>query len=275
MPLLNQISVLAALVLLTVFRTALAAEESPAIEQAWEKASLLLTSEAYDDFVQIRKAGKSPREADFGVALMLLNKQPKTDGNLDKAAGLFEQISESGDDDLAMLAGYFRARIEQVHRRTQNPGKAVELFTKLIERHPEHPFAQFAAVKRSMIDIYDDSPIESKRQRLAALEIAADGMTHPPAKRDMQLLIADSYVRLFQDDGQALKHLLEADAIGITRAKPRADVWLRIAELARLLGKNDVAAIYYRKFLKEFQRDNRHYTIEERLKELGAKGAAE
>lgn len=236
---------------------------------------MLLTNEAYDDFVQIRKTGKSPREADFGVALMLLNKQPKSDGNLDRAAGLFEQISESGDDDLGMLSGYYRARIEQIHRRTPNPGKAVELFTKLIEQNPEHPFAQFAVVKRSMIDIYDDSPVESKRQRLAALDKVAGQMTHPPARRDLELLIADSYVRLFQDDGQALKHLLAADAIGITRAKPRADVWLRIAELARLLGKNDIAATYYRKFLKEFQRDNRHYTIEERLKELGEKGAAQ
>ena len=275
MPPLNQISVVAALALLAGLQTARPAEGNPAIGQAWEKASMLLTNEAYDDFLQIRKTGKSPREADFGVALMLLNKQPKSDGNLDKAAGIFEQISGSGDDDLGMLAGYYRARIEQVHRRTQNPAKAVELFTKLIERHPEHPMAQFALVKRSMIEIYDDSPMESKRELLAALGKAADEMTHLPAKRDVHLLIADSYVRLFQDDGQTLKHLLAADTIGITRAKPRADVWIRIAELARLLGEKDIAATYYGKFLKEFHRDSRHYTIEERLTEIGEKGAAE
>ncbi len=275
MPLLNQISVVAALAILAVLQTARPAEGTPAIEQAWEKASMLLTNEAYDDFLQIRKTGKSPREADFGVALMLLNKQPKSDGNLDKAAGIFEQISGSGDDDLGMLAGYYRARIEQVHRRTQNPAKAVALFTKLIERHPEHPMAQFAVVKRAMIEIYDDSPMESKRELLAALEKTADEMTHPPAKRDLELILADSYVRLFQDDGRTLKHLLAADTIGITRAKPRADVWIRIAELARLLGEKDIAATYYGKFLKEFQRDSRHYTIQERLKETGENGGAE
>jgi len=269
MPPLNHISVVAALAYLAVVQTVRPAETNSAIGQAWEKASMLFINEAYDDFMQIRKTGESPREADFGVALMLLNKQPKSDGNLDRAAGIFERISGSGDDDLGMLAGYYRARIEQIHRRTQNPAKAVELFTKLIERHPEHPMAQFAVVKRAMIEIYDDSPLESKRQLLAALDETADEMTHPPAKRDLELLLADSYARLFQDDGRTLDHLLAADAIGITRAKPRADVWIRIAELARLLGKKDVAATYYRKFLKEFQRDNRHYTIEERLKETG------
>lgn len=274
MPLLNPIPIVAALAFFAVFRTAWPAEGSCSIEQAWEKASTLLTDEAYDDFVQIRKTGSSPREADFGVALMLLNKQPKSDGNLDRAAGIFDRISESGDDDLGMLAGYFRARIEQVHRRTPNPGKAAELFAKLIERHPEHPYAQYAVVKRSLIDIYDDSPLEAKRQRLAALEDVVQKMTHPPAKRDLHLLLADSYVRLFRDDERTLRHLLAADAIGFTRAKPRADVWIRIAELARLLGKPDVAATYYRKFLDEFHRDSRHYIIEERLRGLGERGAA-
>ena len=245
------------------------------MDQAWEKAASLLTSEAYEDFEQILKSGKSPREAGLGVALMLLNKQPKTDGNLDRAAEIFDQVSASGDDDIGMLAGYYRARIEQFHRRALDPAKAIDLFSKLIERNPGHPVAQYAVVKRAMMEIYDDSPVEAKRQRVAGLEESVERMSYPPAKRDLHLLIADTYVRLFPDDARTLKHLLAADAIGITRTKPKADVWVRIAELARLLGDRKTAGTYYRKYLKEFQRDNRHYTIEERLKELEQKGAGE
>jgi tetratricopeptide (TPR) repeat protein len=243
--------------------------EGSALEPAWDKASKLLTNEALVEFESVRAAGGADaREATLGSGLMLLNTQPKTEGNLDKAVAYFDEVSGSGDDDLAMIAGYYRARVDQVHRLSPDLGKARELFTVLVEKDPAHPVAQYAIVKRAMIDIYDSSPLETKRERLDALARQAPQLSHLPARRDLHLLLAHAYGRLLEDDRKTLEQLLAADQIGITRSKPRAGIWVQIGELARLTGERELAMEYYRRFLESYKRDNRHYTIEQKLKQL-------
>ena len=245
--------------------------DADSLAQAWEKAARLLTNDAQVEFERLReKGGAEARAATFGTALMLLNVQPKTEGNIQRAAVLLDEVAAAREDDLSALAGYYRARIEQTHRLKPEREKAVELFTQLIERYPTHPAAQFAVVKRALIEIYDGSPREEKRRRMELLAQTASNLTYAPARRDLHMLLADSYARLFQDDEQALKHLLAADQAGIVRSKSRGSVWVRIGELAGRLGRTDVATEYYRRFLATYRRDSRHYTIEQRLKTLGA-----
>ncbi len=252
----------------------LAASDTASLETAWNKAAKLLTNEALIEFESIREAGGADaREAQFGVALMLLKVQPKTEGNIQRAAELFDQVAAQGADNLSALAMYYRARVEQVHRYEPAPDKAAALFTTLIEKYPQHPVAQGAVVKRALISVYDESALEVKRDRLASLEQAAEALTDASARRDLHLVVADSYARLFNDDERALANLLAADRIGITRSKSRAHVWVRIGSLAERTGKLEVAADYYRRFLDKYQRDNRHFTIAQRMKNLGATGA--
>lgn len=244
------------------------AEESD-LAAIWTSATQLLVNEAYVGFQRVRSGDDDDaREADFGVALMLLNKQPKTEANIQQAADLFAQVGAGGDDDLSVLAAYYGARIEQMHRFEPNSAAAIALYNSLIESHPGHPIAEVAISKRAVLEIYDDSPLEAKRARLEQLATLAPTLQYPPARRDLHLLLADSYARLFQDNQNTLAELLAADAEGIERPKNRSDVWVRIGELARLTGQPELARRYYKKFLESFRRDNRTFTVRQRLEAL-------
>lgn len=239
------------------------------LPETWGKASKLLVSEALADFETVPLDSDSEqREATFGTAMMLLNIQPKTEGNIQRSADLFTEVASSGNDDLSAMAGYYLARIEQVHRYEPDLAKARERFTELIEAHPAHPLAQVAVVRRALIDIYDQSSLEEKRTRLAALEAQAETLSFPPARRDLHFVVADGYAYVLRDNERALANLVAADEVGIARAKSRADVWVRIAELARKTGETELARKYYQLFLTTYQRDDRHYMVAERLENL-------
>ena len=245
-----------------------AADDSD-LKAIWTSATQLMVNEAYAGFQRVRAADDADaREADFGLALMLLNKQPKTEANIQQAADLLTEVGAGGDDDLSVLAAYYRARVEQVHRFDPDAAAAIALYNSLIESHPGHPIAEVAISKRAVLEIYDDSPLEAKRARLERLAALAPTLRYPPARRDLHLLLADSYARLFQDDQNTLAALLAADADGIERPKNRSDVWVRIGELARLTGQPELARRYYEKFLESFRRDNRTFTVRQRLEAL-------
>lgn len=241
------------------------------VDEAWQTLSRLMTNEARAEFESLAaKESSEQSAARLGLAVTLLNKQPKTQGNLDEAAELLDAVSASEPGDLGMLAGYFRARIEQAHRMQPDPVRAEELYEAVIARDPEHPVAQLARVKSALILIYGDGDLESKRALLARLEQQAGTLTFPPARRDMHVVLADAYAQLFQDDEATLRCMLEAEAVGFINARNRADHWIRIAELARRTGKADVALDYYRRFLKTFRRDERHHTVGEQAAALEA-----
>ncbi len=244
------------------------AKAEPGLERAWQKAAKLLTNEASAEFEQIRKqGGPEKREATFGAALMLLNTQPKTEWNIQTASDYFGELA-TGDDDLALWSAYYQGRVEQIHRQTPDLKKARELYSGLIASDPDHPAAQAALVKLSMLEIYDESPLEDKRAKIEALEQRAPSLSSMPARRDLYLLLAHARTRLFQEDAAALQDLMAADQIGILRSKPRAGLWVQIGELARETGQTDIAKRYYDQFLTKYPRDNRHFIIQLRRDEL-------
>ena len=248
---------------------------SETLVDAWKKVVGLQVNEARAEFESIRdRDGADAREASFGLALTLLNTQPKTDANLDQAASLLDDIIAGPQDDLGAWAGYFRSRVEQVHRTRPDPDLARKLFTELIERDAASAAAQFAVVKRALIDLYGGEIGKSQRVVMAELESALLTLTHDPARRDLHLLMADAAVRVFLDNEAALRHLLAADQIGIARTNTRGDVWAGIAGIARLLGQTKMARDYEERFVAEFPRDSRSATIVQRLKTDPPPGAS-
>lgn len=233
----------------------------------WEQISLGLFKDAHRAFAE---APAADREARFGEAVALLNLQPKTDANLDRASALFRTlIADNPTDDFAIGARYFLARIPHVHRATPDEALALVGYRELAALESPHPLAQRAVVLVAMLELLE--PRISEEERFTRFErLAARGATlvDPSALRDFHLVMADMALRYKFDDRITLEHLLAADRAGIVRAVTQRETWLRTAEVARRSGRSDLAIESYRRFLDNFRSDPRRRAVQERLAEL-------
>jgi len=241
-------------------------------KETWEDASRLLVNDAYRAFTA---AGRSPagatRESRFGEAVMLLNVQPKTGANLDRAQALFlALVKENDSDDLGIMAAYYLGRLEQVHRPEPDLPRALDHFEVLMRKHPGHFFAQMAAVKVCILRLYAVDQLVPPARRLEQAEAMQVFFTLSEAQRDYHLVMADACARLGGTAGRELEHAQAAERAGHLDRSGRADLDLRVAELARGLGQRDRAIDYYRKFLTEYTREARVYLVRQKLRELEA-----
>ena len=245
------------------------------LTDAWRDAHHLLVNEAADQFDEIARRG-GLREAQLGLAVTLINCQPLTQGNVDRAAGILESLRSADDDDqTGIAAAYYLARVEQVHRFQPDPARALTLYDELAARHPSHRLGQMALVKAGMIRLFQVRPIEEQLRLFDRIAAGGKALTDPDARRDFHLMLADAATMMQLSDERALEHLIEADRAGLAKRKTAGDVWVRIGELARKLHRTDLAATYYRRFAEEFPRDERTLLVRQRLGELPASAPAE
>ena len=236
------------------------------IKAAWQSTSLGLFNEANRSFASL-----SGDEARLGEAVTLLLRQPKTDGNVDRAEELLSSlIQKSPDSSLAITARYYLGRIAQTHRTPTNPDAARKIFRELIAAHPHHFYADLATVKLALIELYDQVPDDTRRARFDTFASLASGLKSPSARRDLSILLADSSQRFGYDPVIALDLLLVADQVGIARRIEQGNTWIRIGQLAQDAGRVEVARTYYNKYLATFIRDNRRRMVMERLAALPA-----
>lgn len=256
---------LALLVLLCV-GTARAADPTPAetapLQQAWQDAALSLFKESHQAFAALEE-----RDARFGQAVTLLIQQPKTDGNIQQAHDMLAELAR-GDGELAISALYYLGRIEQSHRSTPDPAAAAGHYRKLIAEHPGHPKAELALVKLAIIELYEVVADDVRRGRFATFLGRVATLRTAEHRRDLHVVLADAALRFGYSPEIALDQLLAADAIGFVRPLMRANMWVRIGNLAAETGRHEVARDYYTRFLDTFQRDNRRLMVGERLAAL-------
>jgi tetratricopeptide (TPR) repeat protein len=209
------------------------------------------------------------RQSQLGQAIALLNLQPKTEGNLDRADSLLRQVEEGKADDLfGVMALYYRARIAQIHRSEPNLPEAKRLYEELIARDPKHPFAQIAVVKLAMIRI-NEAPAQTDRAALLhEISKTGSGLTYPPAIRDFHLALADAFGDWQLSDAESLDHLLAAFRSGALSGNILATTLVRIGEISRLQGQSSQAREFYSRLLEEFPRDSRSFTVRKRMGEL-------
>lgn len=228
----------------------------------WQDVTRLRIDQARRAFEA--QAGSGDRQARLGVAMTLLNTQPLTTGNIDRAASLLQALrKQDADDATGIEATFALARVEQLHRFTPNPAEALRLYSELAARHPEHPLGQMAIVKSAMLRLFAPATREQRLAILDAVGRACPQMTDPDAHRDLHLTLAGAAMLLKLSDEKALEHLLEADRVGLARRKTAGDVYVRLGELARRLGRHDLARQYYTRFADEFPRDQRTHLVRE------------
>ena len=208
------------------------------------------------------------REARFGRAVALLDDQPVTSAKLDEASRLFSDLAGSGTDDFAQGARFFLGRIAQHHSVQPNPAEASRQFRQLLDEHVDSIWAQIAIARLALLEIYALNLEQSPDDRIVAAEKLLGYTRTPTAESELRYVIANAIFFYRLPPGGALTHLLAAERLGRLGWNERREVLVQIAELSRLEGNASQAAEYYRKFLKENPRDQRHYIIKERLEQL-------
>ncbi len=246
-------------------------------EAIWRRAANLQVDEALAHLPDRRKAGSDAerRQLDYTRAVLLLNAQPKLQGNIDQARSLLESVRQTRADDATGLGAlYYLARIAQFHADPADPAKAASLYADLIARAPDFPLAQEAVARLAALRLFDNTPPEERRKHLDEFEAAANRLTSAAARRDLHFVLAEALLALTDDREGILRHLLAAREAGIQRQQLLADTTVRIAVLARELGHRDAAIGYYKEFLAAFPRDGRAYLLTGQLKEMEAQAAS-
>jgi tetratricopeptide (TPR) repeat protein len=253
------------------------AKDPAAGEEALRGGRHLVTqfhfNEALDSFRAAERGGADQREARFGQALALLNTQPQTARNIAQATQLLDAlIADPGDGKLEVAARYFRARIAHHHQSPVNLADAAERYAALYRDHPQNRLGQQAMVKLAILRLYDPAGQTSRAEIVAELGRLASEFPDAVARRDLHLVLGNA-VLFFDLPGElALGHLIAAMDAGIQGYTSRGNVLVAMGEIARELGRNELAAQYYREFLKLHRRDNRAFTVSQRLAglEVGA-----
>ena len=215
------------------------------------------------------------REARLGEAVSLLNLQPRTARNIDRAAVLLDEVAgvDPGDE-LGISARYLRARIEEVHRPEAQPAEAARRYLELIRTGGAHPFAQQATVRLSLLKLYPLAEAATPSERVAAAEALGIGLTDPAAIRDHALLVGQACLYYQRPLGQAQRHLERALAAGVLNPSIRADLLVTLGEVARELGDAPRSARAYRAYLRENPQGDRTSAVKRRLTELPASPVA-
>jgi thioredoxin-like negative regulator of GroEL len=256
----------AQVVALSLFITGSAdAGETSHTQEGWQAVAQVQFHNARRAFEARLEADPNDHEAGIGLATALLNVQPRQPGNVERAAALLEGVRGAAAGDGAWIeATYLSARIHQVHRAAADPARAIQLYDELLTAHPQHPLAQMGFVKSAMLRLYvlNEAP---PAETFLALEERGATLTDPAARRDFHLMMAAAASRLELGAALALRHLQEADAVGVSKRKTAGDLYVRIATLARTLGQPNLAETYERRFINEFPRDSRAFTLRQRL----------
>jgi len=262
-----------ALCVIGVISPALAAREkpTPGLDDAWRDAAGFLIDEANRIFAETKASSEDQEiERTLGEALTLLNIQPRTASNLERAEGMLKKMAAK-EGRAGVFARYFLARIYEMYSEPPRTDEARAMYQELLRSGGDDPMAERAASALVLMEIYENVSPGERARRFEALETMAGTLKSPSGLRAYHLNMGNGYLYFPKMEGSARKafdHLMAADRIGITRWQVESMTWIAIGQLAERLGEKELAITYYQRFLDRYQRDNRHYSISKALEAL-------
>ncbi len=208
------------------------------------------------------------------AALAGLQRQPLSD---DERAQILNELRAVAADRPAAESGitalYLIGRLRQQSEGVE-AGDPPE-FRELLRDHSSHPLAQLARVKLLMRRLYPAiTDTSTPAARLQVAETMGQDIVLPSLRADFHLAMGDAYIFYGDQREPALRHLVEAERLGITSSATRGTVLVQMGELARLTNDRTLAAESYRRFLADFPRDIRQQIVRDRLAEVTAGEAA-
>lgn len=243
-------------------------DPDPVLEDAWQDLATLKVPDAYSAFEEAYKATES-QESAYGLALCLLNTQPKTTGNIEKARRLLEGLADEGETDASKInARYFLARIDQVHQTETDREAAIEAYRSLLKDFPDHSLAEKAVSKLASALLIQHLPDDMWEAHYDEISAHLDRLTIQSNRAATELVMIEALLRIKTDHVRALPLLVDLlDTNPELRADLRRDFVIQAIESARALGEDVLAEKYASTFLEDYGYDPRAGAIEAWLEE--------
>jgi hypothetical protein len=240
--------------------------EDETLRQAWALAAAYQFNEA----LALARRSSPSDQSRFAEAILLLNRQPRTAGNVQQAEKLLTEIAK-GSSALAAEAAFYHARVPDLHQLNRNPALARERYLKVHERWPDDAFGQAAWVRAALIEATEAArKPELLPGLLSRLEREGERMSFPASRRDYHLLMADLYERFEPDAGAAARHLDAALEAGIPTRVIRTEALVKAGSFALRAGDCESALRHWRAFLATAPGDPRASMIRKQVEQAGA-----
>ena len=232
------------------------------LADAWQTLSIGFYSDAIDQFT----ATGTSREAQLGLAIAQLNRPPVTPSSLAEAQRQFKQLS--GDDMVGHAARYFLGRFWQMHPMTPDPATAVREYEQLVATGADDTWCRLALAKLAILRLTVLPAPGAVATQLAAVEPLLARTADPATQHDLHLVIAEARLNHRIYDATTLGHLQAAFATTREADTMRADLLIQVARVASLLGDRATARENYERFLRDYPKERRCYTVSEALAHL-------
>lgn len=241
--------------------------------QGWEQASIFLFDEAHQSF---RKAegqeGVNERDRRLGEAVTLLALQPRTQGNILAAERILEQLGEENPHDATGLAARFhRARVHENHLTPPDIQTARVLYEGVISDASGNPLAELAAARLVLLDLFaagnEPAALAAAEKRLRPL---GETLQTDIGRREFHSAMGMSINLLRGDPQTALDHLMKATRFSFPMPQQETEILLVAGALAEEIGDYELARSIYTRFVDNFSRDSRNYSVRRLLEDLPA-----
>ncbi len=238
---------------------------------AWEKATTFMSNEAHQDFQRLlREENTDPREVRLGIALTLISKQPRVASNLNNAERILLQlVQENAHDEVGKTARLALGRYHQTQAQTQNLDLAMDYYRQLFEEHPQSLQGQHGFANLAMLTLTPQlTSDELFPGRLAELEAQAQRLTFPSAELMFQLAVGTACAfRKLEPEALIRNFSLAADSEFLD-SRRKSDCLVIAGNTALRIGNFAEANRLFSRFVKEFPRDARNFTIQKMLNEI-------
>lgn len=235
-----------------------------ALGEVWGAVGDLRHGRAAEAFRELRATGG--REAEFGLAVALLNAPPRSRQRLDEADALFAALETADPQDgWGQAATYYRGRIAALYRSPADPTAARALHLRLWQAHPEGLWGQLACLQLYVADLAaagDEGAVGEVLGRLAA---DLPRVRLPEVRRNLHRAAGEVLLLRGWLPEAAADHLLAAQAIGFDEPQTAVAARLQAAFAALRTGRLAVARRLYEEHLAERPRDSRNRLLRERL----------
>lgn len=249
------------------------AEQDALLGEAWTLASRIDFASAYRRFEELGEEGRIPQaRIDLGKGVALLNLPPKSEARIDRAKTLLESVAEKApSEDERAMALFYLARIEHLHYREPNYGKAEELYARVADEYPEHFLGQFGRLKSVAMKLLlkDFGPDASVDACVAKLDAEAENISDPRVRRSLGRVFAEELILHEGSLETALDYALMMDRLHLPRADARSYARYRVIMLAIETGQWEIAKAAILRYLDDYPR-SRKVLIEDKLAEVEA-----
>ncbi len=237
---------------------------APVLAEAWQT----LSDGFYDDAIRQFAAAGDSRESRLGRAMAQCNRPPVTTSSLGDAQRQFEELA-AADDDIGHAARYFLGRLQQLHPMTPDPTAAARTYERLVATGADDRWCRLALVKIAVLRLTVLPSPNGLAAHLATAEPLLARTNDPVTRRDLHLVISEVRMHHQHYDATTLGHLQAALSEPTLPADLRADLLVQTAQVSLQLGDPAATRAHYGRFLREFPKDRRHYTVQQALARLG------